>query len=192
MIPAFRPILRVTAVLAAALLSLLAALAPAAPARPAATAVSCTPANTAVPLDAELTLEIAVSEVSGLAGADVQLAYDPAALVAAAPQLEPLDAFLRPDLVLRNAIDPAAGTIWYAAVQVNRPDDPVAPADGSGALARMTFTAVQTGQFTLPVTSSTLSDVDGRAIPHSAGGCTVHVYDETVGLLNYLPLLRAP
>ena len=140
-----------------------------------------------LPVGGTTTVRLYVEDVQGLYGADVQLTFDPAILevvdadpATAGVQIEPLDTFLKPDFLLRrracNTVGtncPEAGTIWYAATQVN----PSEPVDGSGALARITFKRLQPGDAALAVTHHELVKRTGADIPAVAQDGLITVRD---------------
>ena len=76
---------------------------------------------------------------------------------------------MQPDFVVRNVADNTAGMIRYAATQVSRPES----ATGSGPVARIRFTALKPGQFTMPFISYELSDRNGGMILSTPQSCTV-------------------
>ena len=89
------------------------------------------------------TIDLMLSDVQGLYGAEIHLRFDPDALqvIDAAPdtegvQLEP-GTLPAPDFVVQNEVDNGAGTIDYAVTQL----PPSNPGEGSGVVARVTFRA---------------------------------------------------
>lgn len=89
------------------------------------------------------TVDLMLTDVAGLYGAEIHLRFDPEALqvVDAAPdtdgiQLEP-GTFPAPDFVVQNVADNGTGTIDYAVTQL----PPSKPGEGSGVIARITFKA---------------------------------------------------
>lgn len=94
----------------------------------------------------ELTVEVWVSNVANLYGADIRLQFDNTRLMVldadtALPgvQIQPLGDLLAPDFVVRQVANNKLGTIWYAVTQLN----PRPAAAGSGPL--FSFTVVTTG-----------------------------------------------
>lgn len=118
-------------------------------------------------------VDVTVENVEGLYGADVQLAFD-------AEHLEVVDAneakdgvqivlqdFLSPDLVMRDGADNDAGTIHFAATQLN----PAEAKSGSGPLFSVVFRAKRPGVSSdVTVTSATLASRDGQRIPAETVG----------------------
>jgi hypothetical protein len=140
------------------------------------TIVRCDPSTVTGTIAQTLTVDLYVQDVSALYGIDLRTAFDStiAQVVDEAPgtagvQLQPLSTFLQPDYLARNVADNSAGTIRYAATQVN----PTSPATGSGPVARIRFTALREGLFTMAFTYHELSDRDGVLIPNAAQGCTI-------------------
>jgi hypothetical protein len=140
----------------------------------AGTIVRCNPPTVLGSTSQTLTVDLYVQDVSALYGIDLTATFDPtiAQVVdensAADVQILP-GTFLQPDFLVRNAADNFLGTIRYAATQVA----PTAPAEGSGPVARVRFTAVHGGQFTLAFAHRELSDRDGVLISNEAQGCTI-------------------
>ena len=113
-------------------------------------------------------VEIWINNVADLYGADVRLSFDPAVLeVVDADAGEPgiqieNGGFLVPPLYTAlNEADNAAGTIKYAATQLN----PTPPANGCGILAIVTFRAKTAGSSDLDFTYTKLADRDGNTLP---------------------------
>ena len=140
------------------------------------TIVRCNPAVVTGSLRSGVSVEIYVENVADLYGADVRLSYDPASVqvkdadpAADGVQIEVLSGFLKPDFVVRKTADNTAGTIWYAATQVN----PTLPVSGSGALARVTLLPQMAGTFTMPFTYQKLVLRTGAQIPATAQDCVI-------------------
>jgi hypothetical protein len=136
----------------------------------------CEPLNASGPFGQDLAVDIYIQDVVDLYGADVQLSFDTgiAQVVDADPnlpgvQIQPLATFLVPGFVIKKEANNSAGTVWYAATQIN----PSPPVSGSGPLARITFRAVAPGAFTLAVTSAQLSKAGGIPIPVTTANCSV-------------------
>jgi hypothetical protein len=117
------------------------------------TIVRCNPAVVTGPLRSGVSVEIYVENVVDLYGV----------------QIEVLSGFLKPDFVVRKIADNTAGTIWYAATQVN----PTLPVSGSGALARVTLLPQMAGTFTMPFTYQKLVLRTGVQIPATAQDCVI-------------------
>ena len=135
--------------------------------------VRCNPAVITASVQSRVSVEIYVENVVDLYGADVRLSFDPALAqvadadpVASGVQIEILRDFLKPDFVVRKIADNTAGTIWYAATQVN----PTLPVSGSGALARVTLLPQATGTFTMPVHLSEAGSSRWQSDPRDRAG----------------------
>jgi len=159
-------------------------------ASPSATIVRCDPATVVGPLGGTVDVDIYVENVVELYGADVRLSFDTTALqvvdadpAASGVQIQLLDTFLSPDFVVRKVADNDEGTIWYAATQVN----PTEAVSGSGPLARITFSALRPGAFTLPITYYKLARRDSLEIPATAQGCAVTFVEIDSGGVTFVP-----
>lgn len=136
----------------------------------------CDPLNASGPVTGDLVVDIYIQDVVNLYGADVRLSFDPAFIqvVDADPsmpgtQIQPLYAFMVPGFVIKKGADNSAGTIWYAATQLN----PSPPVSGSGPLARITFRTTTAGSYALPVTSAQLSAAGGIPITVTTMDCSI-------------------
>ena len=158
--------------------------------------VRCDPATVVGLLGSTVDIDIYVENVVDLYGADVRLGFDPDALqvVDADPendgiQIAPLDTFLSPDFVVRKGLgyveDP--DVIWYAVTQVN----PSEAVSGSGPLARVTFSALRPGAFSLPITYYKLARRDSLEIPATAQGCSVTFSEVDANGVTYVPFTAA-
>lgn len=140
------------------------------------TKVRCEP-ETAVGSSTQLlTVDIYVENVTELYAADVRLSFDPTMVqvydadpLASGIQILILDEFISPDFVVRKNADNVAGTIWYAATQVN----PSEPVSGSGPLARITLQPQQAGASTMPITYQKIVHRDGTQIEATAVDCHI-------------------
>ena len=136
----------------------------------------CEPLNASGPYGQDLTVDIYIQNVVDLYGADVRWSFDTAiAQVVDADgnvpgtQIQPLYTFMVPGFIIKKEADNVAGTVWYAATQLN----PSPPVSGSGSLARVTFRANAPGSFPLLVTSAQLSKAGGIPIPVTTMNCSV-------------------
>ncbi len=152
--------------------------------------VRCDPLHASGPFNQNLPVNIYVQDVIDLYGADVRLSFDPsvAQVVDADPslpgtQIQPLADFMSPDFVIRKEANNSAGTIWYAATQLN----PSQPVSGSGPLARITFHADTAGSFVMPITSAQLSKAGGIPIPVSIQDCSVTFQSLTPASPTFTP-----
>ncbi len=123
------------------------------------------------------TLAIRVEHVTDLAGAEVNLTFDPALLevVDADPSAEGAQIahgdFLSPDFVVQNAADPAIGTVDYAIACM--PLDKAV--SGSGVLARISFRGLAEGETLVTIRSALLADMHRQPIAVETGSSVVVV-----------------
>lgn len=124
--------------------------------------VSLSPEEATIALGATLDVAVVVSDVTGLYGLDVRLAFDPTVLevVDLDPSRDGIQMqageFLHPDFVVKNEADNGDGSTWYAITQLN----PREPASGSGTVVTVRFRAKAPGATPL-VPDVTLSDREG-------------------------------
>jgi hypothetical protein len=153
------------------------------------TIVRCEPSTVSGTTDQTLTVDLYVQDVTGLFGIDLRTTFDPTIAqvvdedtgpLAPGVQILPVGTFLHPDWVVRNVADNTLGTIRYAAAQVGRLDS----ATGSGSVARIRFTALQAGQFTMVFTNRELSNRNGVLIASTAQGCSITFGDPTAVALS--------
>lgn len=131
------------------------------------------PASGSYAVGDEIQVEVWIEDVVDLYGADVRLSFDAAHLqvldanpVQAGVQILPRDDLLSPDFVLLNQADNMAGTVWYAATQVN----PTPPASGSGVVCAFAFRVIGSGITQVGVAYQKLAAPGGVAIPADAAG----------------------
>ncbi len=110
---------------------------------------------------------IRIDNVTNLAGADVQLQFNPAVLQVqdADPgkegtQIQPGD-FPVPNFVATNVVTNTTGNIQYAVVQL----PPTSPVSGNGLLATITFQAIASGVSPLDFTQAILANDLAQPIP---------------------------
>lgn len=159
------------------------------------TIVRCDPKTIAGVLGQDVVVDIYVENVAELYGADVRLGFDPTKMqvvdsdaAATGIQIEPLDTFLSPDFVVRKVADNDAGTIWYAATQVN----PSVEVTGSGPIARITLHPLEAGKFDLPITYQKIVKRTGVQIPATPQDCSVTFIEATAELSTYMPMIVKP
>lgn len=192
------PVARMAAALGSLLLGAVVLIGGRAAAAPQATIVRCDPATVVGPLGGTVNVDIYVEDVVNLWAADVRIAFDETVVqvVDADPapnatgiQIQPLDTFLSPDFTVRKGVYELDGQtiIWYATTQVNDPSNPKQPATGSGPLAKITFQALQAGQFTLPIIYQKIVSRDGIQIPATAQGCSITFVDADSGGVTFVP-----
>ena len=121
----------------------------------------------------EFTVPVWINGVSNLYGADVRLAYDPAAL--AGVRVNHGNFLRQPWWVIRQGFwtwpgDGCGQCAWYALTQLR----PALPQSGSGVLVYVTFRALRPGVTNLGV-SAQLSAAGGVPIAVTTRGATVTV-----------------
>ena len=152
--------------------------------------VRCEPVSITGLANGVVTADVYIQDVVALYGADVQLSFD-ASIVqvldenpnTSGIQIQPLASFLQPGFVILNAADNVAGTIRYAATQLN----PTLPATGSGSLLRFRFQPLRSGTFTMEFLRHDLADRNGQTITNTVVSCPVTISDAATML--YLPLI---
>lgn len=143
----------------------------------AGTLIRCNPHPASQLQTSILSIDLYVQDVVNLYGADAKLLFDGRQLqvvdadpATAGTQIQPLSGFLSPDFVIKKIADNTAGFAWYANTQLN----PSNPVSGSGAIARVTFQALEAGSFSLPFASNyKLTDRLGTTIPATTQTCIV-------------------
>ncbi len=151
-----------------AIVTILTALCLALPAAAASTVISLGNGVLEVSAGQTASLPVSVADVQDLYGVEIHLQFDPAVV-----QVADADAntdgvqvvsggFLSADFVAQNRADNQAGTIDYAATQIN----PSEPKRGSGTLLTIQFQGVGAGRTSeLEVIDQILSTLDGEIIP---------------------------
>jgi LysM repeat protein len=134
------------------------------------TTVAVAPAQATIPCGQTAPVEIRINNVTGLYGVDVRVTYDPAIVevVDANPtapgiQVQPgnfPEVGNGAGMVQVNNVDPAQGTISYAAIRLN----PAEPQSGSGVIATISFKAKATGNSPVSLAWVMLSDRNARPI----------------------------
>ena len=123
------------------------------------------------------TANIRLDNVAGLAGVELQVAYDPAIFEVqdADPGKDGVQAtwgtFLKPDLVAQNLAEPARGKMGLAAVQL----PPSQSVSGSGVLATITFKAKSASSSPLTFDLVNLSTPSGTPIERVLQSAQVQV-----------------
>ena len=140
-----------------------------APAFADGTVVRFAPSSTNLSVGQTVAVNIQVDSVTGLAGLDILMSFNPAVLEV--PDADPatagvqvaLGSFLTPGFVLKNEVDTAQGKINIAFVQ----RAPTPPVSGSGVLATVTFKAKANGTSALTFNRASLSDANGVALANT-------------------------
>ena len=158
------------------------------------TKVRCEPTTAIGSSTQLLTVDIYVENVTELYAADVRLSFDTtmahvydADPVASGIQILILDEFISPDFVVRKNADNVAGTIWYAATQVN----PSEPVSGSGPLARIILQPQRAGSFIMPITYQKIVHRDGIQIEATAVDCQITFIETEITPPIFIPMISA-
>jgi LysM repeat protein len=157
------------------LLVLLAA--PIAPVLAADTVVSLSPASGSLNVGDTLVVDVMVSNVTALFGAEFHLTFD-------AGKLEVVDAdggtdgvqitmgsFLSADFIAQNVADNGTGKVDFGVSQMS----PHGPVSGTGVLAKITFKAKAAGTANLAFTNVLLADASGTQISATSQNGTLTV-----------------
>ncbi len=131
------------------------------------TSVSIRPGDGSYHVGDRIAVEVWLEDVSDIYGADVQLSFDPTRLAVldanasqAGVQVMPRADLLHPDFIVHQQADNTAGTIWYAATQLN----PRLPVSGSGPLFSFSMEVLAPGATRVEVMDQMLSSRDGERI----------------------------
>lgn len=119
-------------------------------------------------------LTLQAEGVSGLTAFETHLSFDPALLEVVS--IQP-GGFVQPDFLVQEAFDNTAGTLDYAAAQMDRP-----AAQGSGALLQVVFRARASGTALIRFretpaapNGAILADADGYAIQVALGDARISI-----------------
>jgi len=133
------------------------------------TTILIQPSPSDVTVGDTITVEIQIENVTDLYGVDVRLSFDPALLEVQDADGNPANGvqiktgtFPAPDEVVKNEVDNAAGTIWYAVSQ--RRDLHPDPVSDNGTLASVTFKGLAEGTSSVAFTYWKLVEIDGTEI----------------------------
>ena len=141
------------------------------------------PATQQVRLDDLVPVEIRISNVANLVGADVEVRFNPAILRVqdADPNQEGIQIeagdFLQADFVVANEVDNNSGDIRYIVTQVGN----IPPAQGEGRLASMIFEAINDGVSDLTFRVAKLASNTGDPIPATTETSQITVGEEGAG-----------
>jgi hypothetical protein len=132
------------------------------------TQVLVTPPSSTVAVGQTVTVQVEVRNVHDLYGVDFQLSFDPDKL-----QAEEVSAgeFLTPVYEAQKTVDNRAGQVRYVFALMG----PVAPASGSGILARIVFRGLEGGQSALNLDRLLLANDAAEEIPATATGAVLVV-----------------
>jgi hypothetical protein len=145
------------------------------------------PANTSALVGFTAVVDLDISGLSNVQGADVAVSFDETILqvvdadgVASGVQISGGDC-PTPDFEALNDADNGSGTIEYAAVSTSG-------TCGSGSVASVQFLCVDTGTSPVTITSSEISDNNGFLIPHTTVDGQVTCSGATA--IIFLPLVK--
>jgi len=129
--------------------------------------VRISPASTSVEVGDTVTVDVYIQNIVNLYGGDVRLTFDASKLEVqdfiawqTGVQMQP-GSVPQPDNVVKNLADNSAGTIWYAANQLN----PTPPFTGSGMMCRITFKGKSSGTSPIHFTYELFGTKEGATIP---------------------------
>jgi hypothetical protein len=160
----------------------------------AETVLHVEPVEQQVAVGQEVSVDLYITDVVGLYGADVRLTFDPLllAVVDANPALPDVQVTLGPLLTssdyfaVRNGADNGAGTIWVALAQMN----PSPAVTGSGVFLSIKFQALAEGASIVHVSSIQLADRNGSRIPAATQDGAITVTSELILQHNiWLPVI---
>ena len=158
-------------------LCLLLLLLPSATAAQSTATLGCRLEAATVAVGADTTLIIEVADVDNLYGYQLKLNYDAARVQIQDGDSErsgvnlALGSFLKPDFIVWNEADNAAGNVALALTQIN----PSPASNGSGELARAVVRGVAAGAVSFTFAEVILSDAQGVALTQTVEGCTLVV-----------------
>ena len=135
------------------------------------------PVSTEIPLNQNKTVNIHISDVTGLYGTQLQLSFDPSKVQVVDADTNKAGVQISPgscptaDFVAQNDVDNVTGTITYSATSLS----PTEPCGGSGTVASITFEGIAAGNSPIVFDSSLLSDANGQAICVNTSDGSVNV-----------------
>jgi hypothetical protein len=134
------------------------------------------PLNPEINVGEIVTVTIVLSDIVDLYGIELSMTFDPAVVAVVdadagktGVQITPGDC-PAPDFVVLNSSDNSAGTIGYAATQLN----PTPPCDG-GVVGRIAFQGVAEGQSAIHFSEWLLSDMDANSLSANTQDGTIDV-----------------
>jgi LysM repeat protein len=151
--------------------------APIAPVLAADTVVSLSPASGTLNVGDTLVVDVMVSNVTALFGAEFHLTFDAGKLevVDQSPGTEgtqiAMGSFLSPDFIAQNTANNATGKVDFGVSQMS----PHGPVSGTGVLAKITFKAKASGTANLTFSSVLLADASGTQIQASSQNAVITV-----------------
>ncbi len=142
-----------------------------------ATLVFIQPVSNIVGIDSSPSVEIRVSDVEDLYGAEIELSFDPSILEASL--ITPGEA-PKPDFIVSSNIDNTSGTISYAVTQLM----PTLPVTGNFLVVEIDFEAIAVGITNLNLTNVILSDNNGTPISFSTQNGEIIIVGIPPGTFN--------
>ena len=128
-------------------------------------AIKIEPSASAVQVNDMVRVSVKVENIANLTAFEIHLSFNAAVLEV----VELVDGgFVKADFTVQNIFDNAAGTIDYAAAQINR-----APANGSGVLLEIVFRAKAGGDS--PIRFRTTQAASAGALLADANGMAIQV-----------------
>jgi hypothetical protein len=140
--------------------------------------VRCDPATAQANVGEEVTIDLYIEDVEDLYAVDLETDFDvgflqviDADLGTEDIQLEPVNGWFWSDWIWFNEASNDTGHTHYLATEMRtiHPD----PADGSGPIARITFTGLEGGTTVMTWSRADLTTPEGVAIPNVTQDCTV-------------------
>lgn len=136
-------------------------------------------------VEEEFTVTVRLDDVSDVYGVVISLSFDETSLEVlddgGSPGIQiSVGDCPKPDFVVQNAADNAAGTIDYAVTQLN----PTPPCNG-GVAALVRFRGLQTGTTEIQIVESVVSDPDGLMLPHGTQNLSVDIGGSPVALVSW-------
>ncbi len=149
--------------------------------------LSVSPPNALAPVGSVTIIDLDITGLSNVQGADVSLSFDETILqvvdadgVKSGVQISGGDC-PNPDFEALNDADNGAGTIVYAVASTSG-------TCGSGTVASIQFFCATAGTSPVTITSSEIADNNGFLIPHSTADGQVTCFDAPFRI--FLPLVR--
>lgn len=143
--------------------------------------IQVSPASARLHMGETVQVDLRIAQVSGLYGAEIHLAFDPAVLevVDADPNQDGIQLIAgnmpSPDFVVLNRADNEAGTADYAVTQL----PPNQPGEGDGTIVSITFRAKKTAISPVRLSRFLLANTQGQSIQATAQHGQISVTGQT-------------